>query len=137
MRLEEHEVTTQSLSKIFKNILFKTSFDDDGDLIVYTDGPRVLVTLNSSQKLTKFMSLYGVKKSARLDIKHELINKLNDQYIFVRFAIPEKRPDVLMADYYLPFEEGVSSYQVAKAIRLFAQVVPNAIRASDTHDLVE
>jgi hypothetical protein len=136
-RLEENEVTKSNLSNLFKSAFFKTSLDSDGNLVVQTDGPKVFVTLDSSHKLIIFMTVYEVKKSARIDLKNQFVNKMNDEFVFVRFSIPKKLPDMLVADYHLPFEEGISTYQVIAAIRLFARIVPNAIRASITDDLVE
>ena len=135
--LAENEVTTSNLTQIFKRAFFKTSLDKDGDLIVHTDGPRVIVTLNQDNKLIKFMTIYGVKESARLDLKHTFTNRMNDEIIVGRFSVPKTRPDMLIADYYLPFEEGIPAFQIVSALRLFARVVPGAIRACDENDLVE
>ncbi len=135
--LAEDEVTTSNLAQVFKRAFFKTSIDNDGDLIVQTDGPRVIVTLNQDNKLIKFMTIYGVKESARLDLKHNFTNRMNDEIIVVRFSVPKTRPDMLIADYYLPFEEGIPAFQIVSALRLFARVVPAAIRSCDENDLVE
>jgi hypothetical protein len=62
--LAEDEVTTSNLAQIFKRAFFKTSFDKDGDLVVHTDGPRVLVEVNQENKLLKFVSFFGVKESS-------------------------------------------------------------------------
>ena len=135
--LAEDEVTTSNLAQIFKRAFFKTSVDKDGDLIVHTDGPRVIVTLNQDNKLIKFMTVYGVKESAGLDLKHTFTNRMNDEVIVGRFSVPKTRPDMLIADYFLPFEEGIPAFQIVSALRLFARVVPGAIRACDENDLVE
>ncbi len=135
--LAEDEVTTSNLAQVFKRAFFKTSIDNDGDLIVQTDGPRVIVTLNQDNKLIKFMTIYGVKESARLDLKHNFTNRMNDEIIVVRFSVPKTRPDMLIADYYLPFEEGIPAFQIVSALRLFARVVPAAIRSCDENDLLE
>lgn len=134
--LAEEEVTAANLAQIFKRAFFKTSLDKDGDLIVHTDGQRVIVTLNPDNKLIKFMAVYGLKESARLELKHAFTNKMNHEVIFGRFSIPKSRPDSLIADYYLPFEEGIPAFQIISAIRLFARVAPYAIRACNTDDLV-
>ena len=135
--LGEDEVTTSNLAQIFKRAFFKTELDEDGDLKVHTDGPRVRVTVNQDHKLLKFMAVYGVKESARLEMKHAFVNKMNDDIIFGRFSIPEARSDVLIADYYLPFGEGIPAFQIVYALRLFGKVVLGAIRQCDDNDLVE
>lgn len=133
--LGEDEVTTANLTQIFKRAFFKTSLDKDGDLAVHTDGPRVIVTVDQDRKLLKFMAIYGIKESADQDVKYAFANKMNDDVIMARFSIP--RPDVLLADYFLPFEEGIPAFQIVSALRLFARIVPGAIRACDEHDLME
>ncbi|MEW6259428.1 MAG: YbjN domain-containing protein [Thermodesulfobacteriota bacterium] len=135
--LTEDEVTISNLAQIFKRAFFKTSIDKDGDFIVHTEGPRVIVTLNQDNKLIKFTTIYGVKESARLDLKHTFTNRMNDEIIFCRFSVPKTRPDILIADYYLPFEEGIPAFQIVSALRLFSRVVPRAIFACDENDLVE
>lgn len=135
--LTEQDITTANLDEMFKRAFFKTSLDNDGDLVVHTDGPRVIVTINESNKLLKFMSIYGIKESAPLEAAHAFVNKMNDEIIFARFSVPESRKDVLIADYYIPFEEGLPAFQLVSAMRLFARVVPSAIRACDDDDIVE
>ena len=135
--IAENEVTTSNLAQIFKRAFFKTSLDDDGDLVVHSDGPRVIVTVNQDNKLIEFMSIYGVKESAPLDMKYAFTNRMNDDIILGRFSIPEQRPDMLIADYYLPFEEGIPAFQIVSVLRLFARVVSSAIRQCDKNDLVE
>jgi|YNPNPStandDraft_1061719.scaffolds.fasta_scaffold62473_3 hypothetical protein len=135
--LAEDEVTISNLAQIFKRAFFKTSIDKDGDLIVDTDGQRVIVTLNQDNKLIQFITVYSIKESARLDLKHTFTNRMNEKIIFGRFAVPKTRPDRLIADYYLPFKEGIPAFQIVCALRLFARVVPSAIRACDENDLVE
>lgn len=135
--LSESEVTKENLVSLFKRAFMSTSFDDDDDLVVQTDGPRVYVTIDEEKKLLKYMAIYGVNESSSLELKYALTNKMNDNFIFGRFSIPEQRPDMLVADYYLPYEEGIPTFQIVSAVRLFAKVVQSAIRASDDNDLVE
>ena len=62
---------------------------------------------------------------------------MNDSVILARFSVT--RGQVLMADYYLPFEEGELPYQIVKSLRVFGQVVMRAIRERehDTDHLVK
>jgi hypothetical protein len=95
------------------------------------------MTVNQDNKLIRFMSIYGVKESAPLELKHAFVNKMTDDVILVRFSIPESRPDMLIADYHLPFEDGIRAFQVVSALRLFSRIVPYAIRTCDENDLME
>jgi hypothetical protein len=133
----EDEVTISILARTLQQGFFKVSLNNDGYLTVYTDGPQVIMTVNQDNKLIRFMSIYGVKESAPLELKQAFVNKMTDDVILVRFSIPESRPDMLIADYYLPFEDGVRAFQVVSALRLFSRIVPYAIRNCDENDLVE
>lgn len=135
--LAESEVTKENIAGLCKRAFMSTSFDKDGDLVVQTDGPRVVVMVDADKKLIKYLALYGVKKSSPLELKHAFVNKMTDTVIFGRFSIPDRRPDVLVADYFLPYEEGVPAFQIVSALRLFARVVPAAIGACDDNGLVE
>jgi len=133
--LAESEVTTSNLDKLFKQAFFKTSLDRDGDLIVQSDGPRVIVTVDQEKKLVKFMAVYGLRQTAALEHKLALVNRMNNEIIYVRFSVP--REDLLVADYFLLFQQGILAFQLVSSLRLFARVVPAAIRACDHQDLVE
>jgi len=133
--LAENEVTTPTLDELFKQAFFQTTVDSDGDLIVQSDGPRVIVTVDEQKKLVKFMAVYGLKEAAALEHKLALVNRMNDEIIYVRFSVP--RDDILVADYFLLFQEGIPAFQLVSSLRLFARVVPAAIRACDQQDLVE
>src|SRR5919109_5034706 len=124
----EDEVTISILAQTLQQGFFKVSLNNDGYLTVYTDGPRVIMTVNQDNKLIRFMSIYGVKESAPLELKHTFVNKMTDDVILIRFSIPESRPDMLIADYRLPFEDGIRAFQVVSALRLFSRIVPYAIR---------
>lgn len=133
--LAESEVTMSNLDELFRQAFFKTSLDKDGDLIVQSDGPRVIVTIDQQKKLVKFMAVYGLREEAALGPKLALVNRMNDEIIYVRFSVP--RDDILVADYFLLFQEGIPAFQLVSSLRLFARVVPAAIRACDQEDLVE
>lgn len=134
--LAEQEVTTSNLAQLFKRAFFKTSVNEDDSLIVDADGVRVLVRPDHDRKIIQFMSFYGVKESARLDLMHAFTNRLNETVILVRFYVLKIHPDALVADYYLGFEEGIPAYQIVAALRLFARIVPDAIRACDENHLL-
>ena len=135
--LADSEVSLDTLEQLFKRAFFNTSRDSDGDLVVQGDGPRVIVLLDDEKQMVKFLAMYGLKDNAPLQLKHTLVNKMNDDVIFVRFSVPEQRSDMLVADYYLPYEGGISAFQIINAMRLFSRVVPGAIRVCDELDLVE
>lgn len=79
--LPENEVTTENLATLFKRAFFSISFDKDGDLVVQTDGPKVFVIVDENKKMLKYMTIYGVKETSPLELKHALANRMNDSII--------------------------------------------------------
>ena len=133
--IREEDVSSTTLSTLFKRAFLKSRIDDDGDLIVETDGPRIFVIVDTGKKFIKFMTLFSFKQGT-LSQKYQFVNKMNDDFVFSRFSVPEHNEDTLVADYYLSYSEGVPAFQVVNSLRYFSRVVPGAIRASDDDDLV-
>ncbi len=122
--LTEDEVTIPKIKEIIERAFLKAILDNDGDLIVHTDnGPRVIMTVDKDRKLIKFLAIYA-NESGWLKAEHT--NRINDNYIFARFSVPDQG-DVITIDYYLPFEGGVTAYQLISALRIFARVGSAAI----------
>ena len=134
--IAEDQVAPDTLRDLFRRAFFVASLDDDGDVRVETDDPTVFVSINADNKLLKYTTVYGFKSTASLELKHSFVNKMNDDVIFCRFSVPEEAPAILMVDYYLPFGEGVPAFQVVRALRFFARVVPRAIYDCDDNDLI-
>lgn len=138
--LAEDEVTIPNLALLFKNAFLKPTITDNGGLRVEIDGLRVLITVDRETKYLRFAIVYGFRQSAQENLQHSFVNELNSNFIVARFFV--RRPtdnthNRLMADYFLPFEEGIPTFQIISAVRRFARLVPSAIGASDKHSLIE
>jgi hypothetical protein len=135
--ITESEMSPRALQSLFDRALFNSSIDDDDDVLVETEAISVYVSINKDNRLLKYTAAYKVDETAPVESKHALVNKMNDDVIFCRFTIPEHHEDTLIADYFLPFGKSISSFNIVSALRLFALVVPNAIRDCDDNDLVK
>lgn len=133
--LAEEDVTTANLALIFKRAFFKAS-ESEGDLRVETDGPVTYLGVDQERKLIKYSTIYRLTNDASRAEKIELANKANDCVIVVRCSIPENNDDLLFIDYFLPFEEGIPMYLVVSTLRLFARVIPYALRKSGLNELL-
>lgn len=133
----ESEVTPENIRKLFTRAFYSTHLDDDGDVVVNAEPISVFVSINKDNRLFKYSTYYGVDETAPLESKHAFVNKMNDGVVFCRFSIPEDHEDTLVADYFLPFVESISSFQIVSSLRLFASVVVNAIHHYDDDDLVK
>jgi hypothetical protein len=135
--IAENDVTKAGLAEIFKRAFLRTSFDNDGDLIVDIDGARIIITLDQANKLIRFMYIYPTKKSVDVNAKQIVINRLNNELMFTRFAIPQERPDLLVADYYISYEEGIPAFQLVSAVRLLRRVILGAMRICDQNGILD
>ncbi len=134
--IAEDEVTPDTIRDLFRRAFFSTSLDGDGDVRVETDGPTVYISINAENKLLRYTAAYRFKNTASLESKYAFVNKMNDDVIFCRFSVALEAPDSLVVDYYLPFGEGVTAFQIVRALRLFARVMPRAIHDCDENDIV-
>lgn len=135
--LQEKEITTPILESLFERAFFKTTIDSDGDLVVHTEYANVSVIINENSKLIKLMSIYGIKDNADEISVLRFLNEVNREVVMVRFSVPENHADVLLAEYYLPYDEHLSTFQLVNTLRFFARIVPSIVNEYDTQNLVE
>ena len=133
----ESEVTPENIRELFSRAFYNTDLDDDGDVVVNAEPISVFISINTNNRLLKYSTYYRVDETAPLESKFAFVNKMNDDLVFCRFSIPEDHEDTLVADYFLPFGESISSFQIVSSLRLFALVVVSAIRDCDDDDLVQ
>lgn len=131
---EEENVTKNNLENLFSEAYMSTSMDGGGGLVVEAGQIRVLVDIMKESSLIKYVSYFGIDKSKPLEAGYKLVNQMNRQIVFCRFSIVE---DALVSDYFLPYEKGVSKFQIISSIRFFGKVVPSAIQSCDDIGLVE
>lgn len=127
--LPEAEVQPKNLLKLFRDAYLKANIDSDGDLKIETDIGISFLRVVEDRKLLKYTSVYGFKTTATTNEKLSFLNDLNHQVIFCRFSMP--KPDVLMAEYFLSYEEGISAYQMVRSFRLFERIAMAAIGRFD------
>jgi hypothetical protein len=131
--LSEDDLTLEKLKKFFESIYLNVSLNDRGYLIVEADGLLpVAITLDQPRKLLKFLMAYG-NEYGQLALKH--INRMNETYNLVRFSTSGAGDNICVA-YHLPYDGGITPYQLLAVLRLFSRVASFAIHeeASQTHE---
>lgn len=134
--ISPEEMSNEKMQELFKAAYMKPKLDDNG--YVRIKGPSgfyQIISVDGKKKLLKFMSIFGFKDNRSREEKLTLINNLNDGVVFARFSMP--RGDVLLADYYIPYAEGVTPLQIMNCIQWFDKTTIGAIREYDRSDLVE
>ena len=135
--LEEEDVGLEALYQLFKDAYVRGELDDDGEMLrLHSEaGPVVSLEVDTERRLLKYTAIFGVKDFALEEHKHAFVNAMNDGVILARFCVP--RADILMADYYLSYENGLPAYQIVHSLRIFARTVVAAIREYDQMELVD
>ena len=135
--LEEDEIDLDSLHRLFQSAFIRADLDEEAEMLRLQSeaGPLVSLEVDDDRHLLKYTAIFGIKDFALEEHKHEFANAMNDGVIVARFCVP--RPDILMADYYLSYESGVTAYQIVHSLRLFARTVVAAIREYDRFELVD
>lgn len=133
--LRDDDVTADNIRHLFKSAFLKASFDDDGDILVRMDnGLNVLVIVDEQRKFLKFIAAIGFREDVDEFAKLSLLNELNTNLIFCRFGMLREGQGI--AEYFLPFDEGILAFQIVEALRIFARVTLEGIRNLDKDDLV-
>ena len=116
------DVTPQTLCELFARASYSTRLDDDGDVFVNAESISVYVSINEDNKVIRYTAYCKIDESMSLESKHAFVNKMNDNFVFCRFSVPDKYSDTLVVDYYLSFGERINSFQVVSSLGLFARI---------------
>jgi len=133
------DMTPTMLESIFTQALFKTSYLENGDLSVQfgAGGGRATVHIDQAHQLLRYYRVYRFKTSATDTQKLELANRINREIIMVRTYIPKGQADTLVVDYFQPYDESVTRYQIASTARYSMDVAMKAVNQMDEEDIVK
>lgn len=126
-----------TLVKVLQRESIDAAIDDDGDLVATVEGTKMVVHVFEDVKLLAYMAPFGITKAISIEQKHEFVNHLNNEYMLARFSIREENPMVLLAEYYFPYEDGLTSAQIATSMRQFAETTQYTLDVCDTDDWVD
>lgn len=133
--LPENEVTLQKIKDVLGTAMIKSEFDEDGDLMVTSDlSVKIFFKLDTEKKLIALFSLWPLKAEVPQEKKLALVNRFNDELIFVRFCMPNET--TLWCDYQFSYEGGVPAFTIVNSYRLFLRVVTGAVLLKDPDDLI-
>ena len=123
------EVTLDTLQAAIE--LAKLEFHREGDdpLRVYLGDDAVSILIHPTQPWVQFVMMVLIDPSAPEALKFETANELNRTWELVRFHIAES--DSLVADYVLPFEQGITPMQIVLTMQVFVATVLDALRQSE------
>jgi hypothetical protein len=129
------DVTIANIQELLSSSYVTNEIDAEGRILATTDnGLKVFVTINEQNQLIKFALGFRIKDDASDEQKLGLANRINDKIILVRYAIPA--PEVLVADYFLPYAQGIIPMQIINSLKLLDRVCLAGIREHDTDGIV-
>jgi hypothetical protein len=134
--LAASDVTSEKVANIFSQAFLAVTRDDDGDVIVQGEGVKVFILSDQERKLLKYSAIFPLVATRSLEHKRAFISRLNNEMIFVRFAVPKENENVLYCDYILPLEGGVTAHQIVASFRIFSRVIVSALRAYEELGMV-
>ena len=92
--------------------------DDDGDLVLNTDGGKIFVTVQKKLKMVRIFSIFGAYEKRSINEMIKLANRFNDKKIFLRVSInPESGSSV--CDHYIVYNGGLNSTNFMETVDWF------------------
>jgi len=124
-------VTPDILDRDFLHDLYKGAHieckqDSDGDSVITENSLKCIATLPKSQDAIHLAILFPLKDSVSLKEKLQCVNNINDRYIITRAAVT-KDSDLLLCDYYIFLNGGVSRAAIVRGTRKFIEVTRHAV----------
>jgi hypothetical protein len=129
------DVNIDQLFNMFKAAYLKPTFDEDGELFIKSaHGMPIFVFVNNDHEYIRLMVNMELNDKTKRQDKLALMNDMNSSMIYSRFMLRED--NLLQADSFILFKEGVSTLQILSAIRLFEQTINAAIQEHNVWDII-
>jgi len=125
-----------NLAEVLQRESIDAAIDDDGDLVATVEGTKMLVYVSEGAELLAYMALFRITNAVSLERKYEFVNRLNNEYLLSRFSIREQDPTLLLAEYYFPYEGGLTPAQIVNSMRQFAEATQYILEVCDVDDWV-
>ncbi len=132
--LNEEDVSIEKLKTFFDAAFMKTEFQKNGDLKIEDAGFKTFVRIDKKKKMITLYTGWGLKSGVEEIKKLQLINRLNEKLILVRFSTPQ--PTSLWCDYQFLYEGGITPYTIVNTYKYFAQVVKGAVLTQDPEKII-
>ncbi len=114
---------------------YKTEIDSDGDLKITNEGGmKAFFRVDSERKIVTIFAAYRLKASAPELAKLQLVNRLNDKVIVVRFCMPDAT--TLWCDYQFSYEGGLTPRYILNVYRQFIRITRIAVVQHDSDDVI-
>jgi len=127
--LAESEVSIKSLVECFTSAFVKVTDEDNDSFWVPGESLKTKVTLDEKRKYLRFSIVYQLSEKTTSSAAITQCNKVNEEYIVIRFsAIEIEGTQCVASNYYMTFEEGLIAFQLIKMVKKFEQFTVEALR---------
>ncbi len=133
--IAEKDMDAHRVMAVFRKAFFKAELNDDGRVRVEDGNMKVYVQVSAERQMLIYVATFRFKEAASRPAMLELVNRMNDNNIFVRAAVTQD--NILWFDYFLPYEQGIPSHQVMTAFKWFSKAVTGALQKHDSDDIVQ
>lgn len=133
--IPDSEISITRLKSLFAAAMLNPEIDEDNDIKIKEEGVVTFVRLDTEREIISYFSMWGLKDSASELERLRLVNRLNDDLIYVRFCMP--KPTRLWCDYQVCYSGGITDYTVVNNYREFKKVVYGAALLHDPDNLIE
>ncbi len=128
-QLKDSEVSIAALIDVFESAFMKIEDKEAESFKVQCENLRATVLLDTERKFISFRIIYGLSGSINLSDALVRANKVNEEYIFIKFAAIEYEGDIyLESKYYMTFEDSLNAFQAVTLVKKFEKYTVDALR---------
>lgn len=121
--IRENEITPSRIEQIFIKAQAPFTRDADDDFVITTPkGNRVFLSVLTPNRMIRVQCGIVLPPSQSRNTMLEVVNRLNDDYVFATFFFGE-HPEMLSAKYYLLCWDWITETQVIKCLMQLDAVV--------------
>lgn len=128
-------VTLEAVRDVYEQAFLDAVLDEDKRQIRLREEVLARVYLSETKERLQMVAYYGVKDDAQRADRLELVNRINENYVFIRAGIDDDGD--LWFDHCLLLKGGVTKKAVVQATRLFLMLVPRAVNECDEDGIVD
>jgi len=128
-QLSESEVTIKTLVECFTSAFLKVADEESDSFWVPGESLKTKVTIDEKRKYLRFSIVYQLSDKTTSSVAITQCNKVNEEYIVIRFSALEIQGTQCVAcNYYMTYEEGLIAFQLIKMVKKFEQFTVEALR---------
>lgn len=128
MQLTEAQVTSSNLANALNNAFMDTDSLDSESFKVQLDHYKYKIVIDKDRKfirISDFNNISHMNKSTAVDV----INTLNNQYIFVKFYAMEFSDGlVLVSEHDLSYEKGLNLFHLVDCLKKMDSIIFNIVK---------